>query len=173
MKSDTSAGDTPNFYTSDESEKRDQSRRFTSSDIDCFKVERNKKKKVFRKRRRKIKDINSSLETVQQKSSGLETVKEETITAKLLPTVSGNDVKSILNTVNCDTCNDINVNVTVISIGSSESEDKQDNGALNLTTVVKKEIDSSPCSSTQLYSEVPTYSQVQTEDCQSEYMLSL
>ena len=114
----------------------------------------------MRKRRCKIKHVNSSLETI----------KEETITAKLSPTVCGKDVKSILKTVKSDTCKDINVNVTVISIGSLETEDKQENVPLNLMTTVKKEIDSNACSTSQLYSEVPTYSQVQTQDCQSEYM---
>ena len=103
VKSDTSAG-TPLFYMSDESEKRDHSCRFTSSDVDCFKIEEKKKKKVLRKRRRKIKTLNSSLETV----------KEDTIKAKLSPTVCGKDVKSILNTVKSDTCKEIDVNVTVI-----------------------------------------------------------
>ena len=87
---------------------------------------------------------------------------------KLSPTVCGKDVESILKTVKSDTCNDINVNVTIISIGSSETEDKEENAPLNLTTAVKKEMDSSACSTSQLYSEVPTYSQVQTQDCQSE-----
>ena len=49
VKSDTSAG-TPAYYTSDETEKRDNSRAFTSSDVECFKIEEKKKKKVLRKR---------------------------------------------------------------------------------------------------------------------------
>ena len=50
VKCDTSAG-TPAYYTSDETEKKDTSRAFTSSDVECFKIEEKKKKKVLRKRR--------------------------------------------------------------------------------------------------------------------------
>ena len=49
VKSATSAG-TPAYYTSDETEKRDNSHAFTSSDVECFKIEEKKKKKVLRKR---------------------------------------------------------------------------------------------------------------------------
>ena len=64
----------PAYYTSDETEKRDNSCAFTSSDVECFKIEEKKKKKVLRKRRRqKFKMVNSLLETV----------KEETITVRL------------------------------------------------------------------------------------------
>ena len=50
VKSDTSAG-TPTYYTLDETEKRDKSCTFTSSDVEYFKIEEKKKKKVLRKRR--------------------------------------------------------------------------------------------------------------------------
>ena len=82
VKSDTS-GDIPTFYTSDESDKREYSHRFTSSDVDYFKIEEKKKKKVLRKRQHKIKAVNSFLETV----------KEETIKAKLSLTVCGKNVE--------------------------------------------------------------------------------
>ena len=110
---------------------------------------------------------------MKEQKIALQTVKEETITVKLSPTVSGKDVESILNTVKSDTCKDVNVDMTVIAIGSSESEEKEHNVPLNLTTAVKKEMDCSSCSSNKLYSEVPSYSQVQTQDCQSEYMKTL
>ena len=51
-------------------------------------------------------------------NSSLETVNEETITAKLSPTVCGKDVESILMTAKSDKSSEIDVNVTVISIGS-------------------------------------------------------
>ena len=157
MKSDTS-GDMPTFYMSDESEKREHSHRFTSSDVDCFKIQEKKKKKVLRKRRHKIKAVNSSLETV----------KEKTIKAKLSPTVCRKDVESRLNTVKSDTCKEIDVSLTVILIGSSKTEKNAESVPLNLTTETKKEIDTSACSTSQAYSDMPTYSQVQTQDCQSE-----
>ena len=144
---------------SDETEKRDNSHAFTSSDVECFKIEEKKKKKFLRKRQwRKFKTVNSSLETVN----------EETITAKLSPTVCGKDVESILMTVKSDKSNEIDVNVTVISIGTSDIETKADDVPLNLMTEIKKEVDSSACSTSKVYSDMPTYSQVQMQDCQSK-----
>ena len=75
-----------------------------------------KKKKVLRKKRR---------QTVKMMNSSLETVNEETITAKLSPAVCGKDVESILMTAKCDKSSEIDVNVTVISIGSSDIETKK------------------------------------------------
>ena len=100
---------------SDETEKRNNSCAFTSSDAECFQIEQ-KKKKVLRKRRKqKFKMVNSSLETVN----------EETITAKLSPTVCGKDVESILTTAKSDKSSEIDVNITVISICSSDIETKK------------------------------------------------
>ena len=101
-------------------------------------------------------------------NSSLETVNEETITAKLLPTVCGQDVESILMTAKSDKSSEIDVNVTVISISSSDMETKKDDVPLNLTMDIKKEVDSSACSTSKIYSDMPTYSQVQTQDCQSK-----
>ena len=116
-----------------------------------------KKKKVLRKKRRRtVKTVNNSLETVN----------EETITAKLSPTVCGKDVESILTTAKCDKLSEIDVNVTVISIGSSDIETHKNDHPLNLTTEIKKEVDTSACSISKIYSDLPTYSQVQTQDCQ-------
>ena len=53
-------------------------------------------------------------------NSSLETVNEETITVKLSPTVCGKDVKSILMTVMSDKSNEIDMNVTVISVKSDD-----------------------------------------------------
>ena len=100
--------------------------------------------------------------------SFLETVNEESITAKLLPTVCGKDVESILMMVKSDKCKEIDVNMTVISIGNSDIEPKANDVPLNLVTEIKKEVDSSACSTSQVYSHIPTYSQVQMQDCQSE-----
>ena len=71
-------------------------------------------------------------------------------------------------TVKSDKSNEIDVNVTVISIGSSDIETKRDDVPLNLTTEIKKEVDSSACSTSKVYSDMPTHSQVQTQDCQSK-----
>ena len=101
-------------------------------------------------------------------NSSLETVNEEIITAKLSPTVCEQDVESILTTAKSDKSSEIDVNVTVISIGSSDMETKKDDVLLNLTTDIKKEVDSSACSTSKIYSDMPTYSQVQTQDCQSK-----
>ena len=149
----------PAYYMSDETEKRNNSRAFTSSDVECFQIEQKKKKKVLRKRhRRKLKTVNSSLETVN----------EETITAKLSPTVGGKDVESILMTAKSDKSSEIDVNVTVISISSSDIETKKDDVPLNLTMEIKKKVDTSACSTSKIYSDMPTYSQVQMQDCQSK-----
>ena len=86
---------------------------------------------------------------------------------KLSPTVCGKDVESILTMVKSDEGKEIDVNVTVISISSADIEPKADEVPLNLTTEIKKEVDSSAC---KVYSDIPTYSQVQTQDCQSEYI---
>ena len=59
-------------------------------------------------------------------NSSLETVNEETITEKLSPTVCGQDVESILMTAKSDKLSEIDVNITVISIGSSDMETKKD-----------------------------------------------
>ena len=99
-------------------------------------------------------------------NSSLETVNEETITAKLLPTVCGKDVKSILMTAKSDKSSEIDVNVTVISIGSSDIETKKDYVPLNLTTEIKKKVDTSACSTSKIYSDMLTYSQVEMQDCQ-------
>ena len=118
-----------------------------------------KKKKVLRKKRRQmVKMVNSSLETVN----------EETITAKLSPAVCGQDVESILMTAKCDKSSEIDVNVTVISIGSSDIKMKKDDEPLNLKTEIKKEVDTSACSTSKIYYDLPTYSQVQMQDCQSK-----
>ena len=118
-----------------------------------------KKKKVLRKKRRRmVKTVNSSLETVN----------EETITAKLSPAVCGKDVESILTTAKCDKLSEIDVNITVISIGSSDIETKKKDQPLNLTTEIKKEVDTSVCSTSKIYLDLPTYSQVQMQDCQSK-----
>ena len=101
-------------------------------------------------------------------NSSLETVNEETITAKLLPTVCGKDVKSILMTAKSDKSSEIDVNITVISIGSSDIETKKDDVPLNLMTEIKKEVDTSVCSTSKIYADMRTYSQVQTQDCQSK-----
>ena len=101
-------------------------------------------------------------------NSSLETVNEETITAKLLPTVCGKDVKSILMTAKSDKSSEIDVNVTIISIGSSDIETKRDDVPLNLTMEIKKEVDTSVCSTSKIYLDMPTYSQVQTQDWQSK-----
>ena len=58
-------------------------------------------------------------------NSSLETVNEETITAKLSPAVCGKDVESILTTAKCDKSSEIDVNVTIISISSSDIETKK------------------------------------------------
>ena len=105
---------------------------------------------------------------VKTVNSSLETVSEETITAKLSPTVYGKDVESILTTAKCDKLSEIDVNVTVISIGSSDIETHKNDHPLNLTTEIKKEVDTSACSISKIYSDLPTYSQVQTQDCQSK-----
>ena len=157
VKSDTSAG-MPLDYTSDETDKRNISRACTSSDVDCFQMEPKKKKVLRKKRRRTVKTMNSSLETVN----------EETITAKLSPAVCGKDVESILTTAKCDKSSEIDVNVTVISIGSSNIETNKNDHPLNLTMEIKKEVDTSACSTSKIYSDLPTYSQVQTQDCQSK-----
>ena len=101
-------------------------------------------------------------------NSSLETVNEETITAKLTPTVCGKDVQSILTTAKCDKSSEIDVNVIVICIGSSDIETNQNDQPLNLTTEIKKEVDTSVCSTSKIYWDLPTYSQVQTQDCQSK-----
>ena len=101
-------------------------------------------------------------------NSSLETVNKETITVKLSPTVCGKDVESILTTAKSDKSSEIDVNVTVISIGSSDTETKKDDVPLNLMTEIKKEVDTSACSTSKIYSDMPTYSQVQTQDCQSK-----
>ena len=101
-------------------------------------------------------------------NSSLETVNEETITVKLLPTVCGKGVKSILTTVKSDKSNEIDVNITVISISSSDIETKRDDVPLNLTMEIKKEVDTSACSTSKVYLDMPTYSQVQMQDCQSK-----
>ena len=142
----------------DETDKRNISRACTSSDVECFQMEP-KKKKVFRKKRRRmVKTVNSSLETVN----------EETITAKLSPAVCGRDVESILTTAKCDKSCEIDVNITVISIRSSDIETNQNDDPLNLTTEIKKEVDTSACFTSKIYWDLPTYSQVQTQDCQSK-----
>ena len=135
VKSDTSAG-TPLDYTSDETDKRNISRACTSSDVECFQMEPKKKKVLRKKRRQTVKMVNSSLETVN----------EETITAKLSPTVCGKDVESILMTAKCDKLSEIDVNITVISIGSSDIETNKNDHPLNLTMEIKKEVDTSACS---------------------------
>ena len=140
---------------SDETEKRNNSRAFTSSDVECFQIEQTKKKKVLRKRQKqKFKTVNSSLETVN----------EETITAKLSPTVCGKDVESILMTAKSDKSSEIDVNITIISISSSDIETKRDDVPLNLMTEIKKEVDTSACSTSKIYYDLPTYSQVQMQD---------
>ena len=101
-------------------------------------------------------------------NSSLETVNEETITVKLSPTVCGKDVESILMTANSDKSSEIDVNVTVISIGSSDIETKKDDVPLNLMMEIKKEVDTSACSTSKIYSDMLTYFQVQTQDCQSK-----
>ena len=101
-------------------------------------------------------------------NSSLETVNEETITVKLSPTVCGKDVESILMTANSDKSSEIDVNVTVISICSSDIETKKDDVPLNLMMEIKKEVDTSACSTSKIYSDMPTYFQVQTQDCQSK-----
>ena len=101
-------------------------------------------------------------------NGSLETVNEETITVKLSPTVCGKDVKSILMTVKSDKLNEIDVNITIISIGSSDIETKRDDVPLNLMMEIKKEVDTSACSTSKVYSDMPTYSQVQMQDCQSK-----
>ena len=101
-------------------------------------------------------------------NSSLGTVNKETITVKLLPTVCGKDVESILTTAKTDKSSEIDVNVTVISIGSSDIETKKDDVPLNLTTEIKKEVDTSACSTSKIYLDMLTYSQVQTQDCQSK-----
>ena len=101
-------------------------------------------------------------------NSSLETVNEETITVKLSPTVFGKDVESILMTAKSDKLSEIDVNVTVISIGSSDIETKRDDVPLNLMMEIKKEVDTSACSTSKIYLGMPTYSQVQTQDCQSK-----
>ena len=101
-------------------------------------------------------------------NSSLETVNEETITVKLSPTVCGKDVESILMTAKSDKSSEIDVNITVISISSSDIETKRDDVPLNLTMEIKKEVDTSACSTSKIYSDMPTYSQVQTQDCQSK-----
>ena len=101
-------------------------------------------------------------------NSSLETVNEETITVMLSPTVCGKDVESILMTVKSDKSNEIDVNVTVISIGSSDIETKRDDVPLNLMMEIKKEVDSSACSTSKVYSDMPTNSQMQMQDCQSK-----
>ena len=95
-------------------------------------------------------------------NSSLETVNEETITAKLSPAVCGKDVESILMTAKCDKSSEIDVNITVISISSSDIETKKNDQPLNLTTEIKKEVDTSACSTSKIYLDLPTYSQVQT-----------
>ena len=72
------------------------------------------------------------------------------------------------NTVKSDTCKEIDVSLTVILIGSSKIEKNAESVLLNLKTEIKKEIDTSACSTSQAYSDMPTYSQVQMQDCQSE-----
>ena len=143
---------------SDETDKRNISLACTSSDVECFQMEPKKKKVLRKKQRQTVKTVNSSLETVN----------EETITAKLSPTVCGKDVESILTTAKCDKLSEIDVNITVISIGNSDIETKKKDQPLNLTTEIKKEVDTSVCSTSKIYSDLPTYSQVQTQDCQSK-----
>ena len=101
-------------------------------------------------------------------NSSLETVNEETVTVKLSLTVYGKDVESILMTAKSDKSSEIDVNVTVISISSSDIETKKDDVPLNLMTEIKKEVDTSACSTSKIYSDMPTYSQVQMQDCQSK-----
>ena len=101
-------------------------------------------------------------------NSSLETVNEETITAKLSPAVCGKDVESILTTAKCDKSSEIDVNINIISIGSSDIEMKTNDHPLNLTMEIKKEVDSSACSTSKIYSDLPTYSQVQMQDCKSK-----
>ena len=105
---------------------------------------------------------------VKTVNSSLETVNEETITAKLSPAVCGKDVESILMTAKCDKSSEIDVNVTVISISSSDIEMKKKDQPLNLTTEIKKEVDTSGCSTSKIYLDLPTYFQVQMQDCQSK-----
>ena len=85
------------------------------------------------------------------------------------PTATGRDVQSSLESEKSDTLHDVDVNVTVISIGNSETEA---NVPLNLKTEVKEEANSSACSMSKVYSYTPMYSQVQTEDCQSVLCLN-
>ena len=99
----------------DETDKRNISCAYTSSDVECFQIEPKKKKVLRKKRRRMVKTVNSSLETVN----------EETITAKLSPAVCGKDVESILMTAKCDKSSEIDVNITIISIGISDIEMKK------------------------------------------------
>ena len=87
---------------------------------------------------------------------------------KLSPTVCGKDVKSNLTTAKADKSSEIDVNVTIISISSSDIETKKDDVPLNLTTDIKKEVDTSACSTSKIYLNMPTYSQVQMQDCQSK-----
>ena len=101
-------------------------------------------------------------------NSSLETINEETITAKLSPAVCGKDVESILMTAKCDQLSEIDVNITVISIGSSDIETNKNDHPLNLTMEIKKEVDTNVCSTSKMYSDLPTYSQLQTQDCQSK-----
>ena len=88
--------------------------------------------------------------------------------SKLSPAVCGKDVESILMTAKCDKLSEIDVNITVISIGSSDIETNKNDHPLNLTMEIKKEVDTSACSTSKIYSDLPTYSQVQTQDCQSK-----
>ena len=60
-------------------------------------------------------------------------------------------METILTTAKSDKSSEIDVNVTVISIGSSEMETKKDDVPLNLTTDIKKEVDSSVCSTSKIY----------------------
>ena len=111
-----------------------------------------KKKKVLRKKqRRTVKTVNSSLETVNEETP-----------------VCGKDVESILMTAKCDKSSEIDVNVTVNSIGSSDIETKKKDQPLNLTMEIKKEVDTSACSTSKIYFDLPTYSQMQMQDCQSK-----
>ena len=105
----------PLDYTLNETDKRNISHACTSSDVECFQMEPKKKKVLRKKQRQTVKTVNSSLETVN----------EETITAKLSPAVCGKDVESILMTAKCDKSSEIDVNITVISIRSSDIEMKK------------------------------------------------
>ena len=136
---------------SDETEKRNNPRAFISSDVECFQIEQKKEEGSEEKAKTKVENGEQVIRNCN----------EETITVKLLPTVCGKDVESILMTAKSDKSSEIDVNVTIISIGSSDIETKRDDVPLNLTMGIKKEVDTSACSTSKIYSDMPTYSQVQ------------